>query len=847
MKSVEIRNNIYWVGSLDPDLRVFDIIMYTPFGTTYNSYVVKGSEKTALFETVKEKTFDQYMERLNHLGISMDSIDYIIVDHTEPDHAGSVARILELAPNAKVVGSKTAIQFLRNIVNKSFPYIEVKDGDSLSLGDKTLKFINAPFLHWPDSIYTYIEEDNMLMTCDSFGSHYCSEGIFNDKIENEENYMEALEYYFNMIMGPFKKYVLTAIEKIKPLDIDVICPGHGPILRDNPRKIVDIYKKWSEGYAVENIIPKITLCYVSAYGYTEEMAKKIAEGIKSVGEFDISLYDVIHHDINDILSRINISDGLLFGTPTINGDALKPIWDILINLNPLVHGGKVAGAFGSFGWSGEGVPNVMERLKQVRLNLAGSLRSTFKPNTEEIQDAYVYGINFAKKVKESIQPKDGSKITKRWRCIVCNEVFDGDTPPETCPACGATAEQFVEVHIEKIQFISDMEEELVIVGNGAAGFYAADAARKRNPKCNITIITGENSISYYRPLLSDGLVEDLNEDVFYLQNEDWYKENNITLMLNSIVSNINSDSKELTINNDSIIKYDKLILANGSRNFVPPIKGIDKKGVYTLKDLKDLNEIKTDLQDVKNVFIIGGGLTGLESAWELKQSGYNVSIAELSSKLLCKQLDQDSSNLLKDAVIKNEINLYMENSVTDILGEDKVTSVKLQSGDEIPAELIIFSVGIRSNIEITHESNIEINRGILVNSRMETSIKDIYACGDVAEFDGVVYGNWPAAIEMGKTAGANAIGDNLNFEDFISSTAFSAMNVEIFSCGIVFGDDLEELNRIDKINNTLKKLFFREGKLVGGILFGDVSKSVPLSQGIENNISLEKALSLNIL
>lgn len=659
--------------------------------------------------------------------------------------------------------------------------------------------------------------------------------------------MEALEYYFNMIMGPFKKYVLKAIEKITPLDIDVICPGHGPVLRENPREIVDIYKKWSEGYAVDNIIPKITLCYVSAYGYTEEMAKKIIEGIKSIGEFDISLYDVIHHDLNDILTRINNSDGLLFGTPTINGDALKPIWDILTNLNPLVHGGKVAGAFGSFGWSGEGVPNVMERLKQVRLNLAGSLKSSFKPNTEDLQDAYIYGIDFAKKVKENIQPKDGSKPNKRWRCIVCNEVFEGDTPPETCPACGATAEQFVEIHIQEIQFISDIEEELVIVGNGAAGFYAADAARKRNPKCNITIISGENSISYYRPLLSDGLIEDLNEDIFYLQSEYWYKENNITLMLDSIVSHINSDDKELTINNDSIIKYDKLILANGSRNFVPPIKGIDKKGVYTLKDLKDLNNIKNNLNDVKNVLIIGGGLTGLESAWELKQAGYNVSISELSSKLLSKQLDYDSSNLLREAVIACGINLYMENSVVEIFGHDKVTAAKLQNGEEVSAELIIFSIGIRSNIEITDESNIEINRGILVNSRMETSIKDIYACGDIAEFDGIVYGNWPAAIEMGKTAGANAIGDTLTLQNLISSTAFSSMNVEIFSCGIVSGDNLEELSRIDKINKIMKKLFFIQGKIVGGILFRDVSKSVALSQSIEKNMTLEKVLSLNIL
>ncbi|EPZ59479.1 flavo-diiron protein FprA1 [[Clostridium] sordellii ATCC 9714] len=263
LKSLELKKDLYWVGSLDPSLRVFDIIMYTPYGTTYNSYVLKANEKTILFETVKAKHFDSYLARLESLNIDLEKIDYIVVSHTEPDHAGSVERILKLSPKAKVIASQNAINYLKEIVNCDFNYIKVEDNDELKIGNKTLKFYSVPLLHWPDTIYTYIKEDEVLVTCDSFGSHYSCEGIINTKIENKDHYMEALRYYYECIMGPFKPYVLKAIDKIRALKLDIICPGHGPVLVENPREIVDIYEKWSKE---EIVIPRkdITICYVSA-------------------------------------------------------------------------------------------------------------------------------------------------------------------------------------------------------------------------------------------------------------------------------------------------------------------------------------------------------------------------------------------------------------------------------------------------------------------------------------------------------------------------------------------------------------------------------------------------------
>ncbi len=393
-KAKEVKKGIYWVGALDYDIRVFDIIMYTDYGTTYNSYLVKGSEKTALFETVKSRFFDEFLERLNDIG-SVEDIDYLIVNHTEPDHVGSVAKLLALNPNITVVGTGTAIKFLKDITNSSFKSIIVKAGSTLELGDKTVQFIMAPFLHWPDTMYSYIEEDATLITCDSFGCHYCDEKVFNDVIEGD--FTDSYKYYFDMIMGPFKPHVLQALNKIENLDFDIICPGHGPVLRKDLDRYIGLYKTWATEKKRKK--PSVVIAYVSAYGYTKKLAERIAEGIGIIGGIDVILFDLVENDKTEVMNEISFAKGLLLGSPTIVSDALPPIWNILTSLNAVVHKGKLAGAFGSYGWSGEAVPNIENRLKQLRLEMpVEGLKVRFNPSEEELQDAFEYGEKFGEAI-----------------------------------------------------------------------------------------------------------------------------------------------------------------------------------------------------------------------------------------------------------------------------------------------------------------------------------------------------------------------------------------------------------------------------------------------------------------
>ena len=396
-KHLNVTNTLSWVGACDPDLRIFDIVMETEFGTTYNAYVLKGSNKTAVFETVKAKFFDTYLENLKTV-VDPSQIDYIIVNHTEPDHAGSVARLLELSPLATVVGTTHAIKYVSEIINAPFKSLVVKDGDTLSLGDKTIRFIAAPCLHWPDSMYSYIEEDRILVTCDSFGAHYSDERIFKSELEesNEDDYIKAYKYYYDMIMGPFKPFVLKALEKIEGLEIDFICPGHGMILdRSNMTKFINLYKEWS--MPTSRPTPSIVIAYVSAYGYTEKLALEIQKGILST-EFkgDVLVYDLVTADFDEVLREASMAKGLLIGSPTILADTLPPIWKLLTSLNPVIHKGITAGCFGSYGWSGEAPKYIHERLHQLKFNTPlEPLRILFNPSESNLADAFKYGVNFA--------------------------------------------------------------------------------------------------------------------------------------------------------------------------------------------------------------------------------------------------------------------------------------------------------------------------------------------------------------------------------------------------------------------------------------------------------------------
>jgi NADH oxidase (H2O-forming) len=396
-KILDLTPDVKWIGVLDPDIRTFDIVMHTEHGTTYNSYFINATRKT-IVETSKEKFSDTYLKKLMRVTDPAD-IAYIVLDHTEPDHSGAMRQLLDLAPSAVVVGSGNAIRYLTDIVNRPFKSLAVKDGDTLDLGNKTLKFIAAPNLHWPDSIFTYLVEDKILFTCDSFGAHYCSEEMFDDLTGD---FSEDFRYYFDVILKPYSKFMIRAIEKIRPLDISMIATGHGPILRKGWKKAVDEthelasdYLKLTGGSGEKRLL----ITYVSAYGYTREMAELIARGALEIDNLVVEVMDIETAGIGELDSKLTISDGLIVGSPTINQNTLLPVYRLMAMVSPLRDKGKLAGSFGSYGWSGEAPGLIAEMLKNLRLRFFEEPAAyKFLPESDKEKQLIEYGGRFAREL-----------------------------------------------------------------------------------------------------------------------------------------------------------------------------------------------------------------------------------------------------------------------------------------------------------------------------------------------------------------------------------------------------------------------------------------------------------------
>lgn len=381
MSAVELKDHVYWVGVKDAELEIFDIIMKTEKGTTYNSYLI-DDEKIAIIDSVKDGFLDQSIESIQEI-IGDRKVDYIVVQHTELDHSGALKRMLEIYPEAVVVASPAALNYLSDILNRDFKSENAAKIGELNLGKHTLKFISAPNLHWPDTIFTYVKEKNVLFTCDVTGAHYCPEDMIDDPHNDE--YLKEFKYYFDVIMGPFKKFVLAALEKIKELDIEIIAPSHGPIhVEGYVEKSLQRYKEMSTEEALKQ---NVQVFYISAYHNTERMANYLTNKLNENG-IKAEAHEITSMNINEAVELVNKSTGILVGSPTINQDAVEPVWKLLTSICVIPNRGKTAAAFGSYGWSGEGVPMMTERLKSMKFKtLDEGFRFKFVPSEKDFQMA----------------------------------------------------------------------------------------------------------------------------------------------------------------------------------------------------------------------------------------------------------------------------------------------------------------------------------------------------------------------------------------------------------------------------------------------------------------------------
>jgi flavorubredoxin len=386
---LQIKSNVSWVGKVDWELRKFHgNELSTHRGSTYNSYLIE-EEKVALIDTSWAPFAKEYVSNLGNV-IDLKKIDYIIANHAEIDHSGALPELMRCIPDTPIYCTANGIKSLKGHYHQDWNFHAIKTGERLSLGKKELIFIEAPMLHWPDSMFCYLTGDNILFSNDAFGQHYASEFRFNDLVDREELMAEAIKYYAN-ILTPFSTFVDKKIKEVLSfkLPVDIICTSHGVIWRDNPAQIIEQYVKWANKYK-EN---QITIVYDTMWNGTRIMAENIAYGISQADQkVNVKLYNIAKSDKNDVITEIFKSKAILVGSPTINRGILTAVAGLLEEIKGMKFQDKKAAAFGCYGWSGESVKVISQNLESAGFQVVdGGIMSLWNPDAKSIENCVEYG------------------------------------------------------------------------------------------------------------------------------------------------------------------------------------------------------------------------------------------------------------------------------------------------------------------------------------------------------------------------------------------------------------------------------------------------------------------------
>lgn len=392
-----ITDKVTWVGKVDWELKNFHGKEYsTRRGSSYNSYLVRD-KKTVLIDTVWQPYDKEFVSRLKQ-EIDLKEIDYIIANHGEIDHSGALPELLREIPGTPVYCTTKGAQILKAHYHEDWNFVTVKTGDTLVIGDSKLIFVEAPMLHWPDSMFTYMTDENILFSNDAFGQHYATESLYNDVVDVDELYSEAIKYYAN-ILTPFSGLVIKKIKEVLDfnLPVDLICTSHGVIWKENPAQIIEAYLKWADKYQ-EN---QITIIYDTMWNATRKMAEAIAKGISKVdSEVTVKLYNSSKSDKNDVITEIFKSKAILVGSPTVNNGYLHSIGGLLEMVKGLKFKNKKAAAFGSYGWSGEVVKQLNEELEKCGFQVVNEgHRSLWVPDEDEMEHLSNFGEKFVSQLQ----------------------------------------------------------------------------------------------------------------------------------------------------------------------------------------------------------------------------------------------------------------------------------------------------------------------------------------------------------------------------------------------------------------------------------------------------------------
>lgn len=825
MTSREISEGLWYIGAVDEKLRAFGNASYTEAGMMYNSYLMDAGEKLILFGAVPERYLQDWLAQIRQTA-GEKKIGWAVLFGTEDDR--SCARtILEAMPEIVLIGGTGALYKLEGFVEADFVRIEVRSHRSLTLGTRRLKFQVIPDRFDTPSVYVLVQDEGIVLNAGAFGSTYASEQPVVSLLADREAYFRGAERYYADVFGPRRRKSLQAAAAfMRENEVWMICPAHGPVADCEVERLLCIYtseeKKGKE--------PVLGIVYASG-DYIGELAKCIATGALEAGNLQVRVCDLSAMSRDEVLKEASLFDAFLFGTPCVQQDAAKPVWDIVTSLTRELCDGKKAAVFCSGGQEGRAADNLRQRFAAMGCDLTlWDFKIQGKPDKQELNNAVEYGYGVGCSVLQIPNLRKPTMV----KCLVCGEIFDASLG--ICPVCGVGLEQCVPVNEEEVLFKNNTNERYVIVGGGIAAVSAAEAIRKRDEMGEILMFSAENYLPINRPMLTKNLDTVVKmPDTMFIHGREWYEEKRIDLRTGCAITGMNTEQKTVTVQTGETISYDKLIYAAGAECFVPPFEGHDKKGVLTIRHLTDSALLQELMRTAKKAVVIGGGVLGLEMANELMRSGLAVTVLEAAPHIIGRQVDAETAAALKERMKALHVACHEGVSIAGIEGGEQASGVRLKDGRVFEADLVIVSCGNRTNVSIAKEAGVCVERSIVVNERMETNIPDVYACGDCAQFDSMNYQLWQEASAQGRVAGANAAGERVTYANQLLGLSLEGFDTELFA----IGDPGKKANvsykiveTKDSVTGRMEKYWFCAGALQGAVLIGAPQKVGDIAQAV---------------
>ncbi|MCD8073888.1 MAG: FAD-dependent oxidoreductase [Lachnospiraceae bacterium] len=862
-------HDIRCVGVNDSELRVFRNLSYAGNGLTFSSYLVQAQDECLLIGTVPDAYVSQWMEQIRQ-NVSFDRISHLVV-FTEENSREAVLRILQENDGIELIAAYPVHEQLKKILPEGTKSLEVRNNRTLTLLGSLFQFQLLGEGTLCPALYVLDQVDHSVYTADLFGALYCGLELPEaNSIRSTQWDLGMKDFYEDLAASGRAADAGLAATFMRENEVTAIYPSMGPAVSGGKlEEMLAYYLQQSgsleaeSGTAVYHTgvnVPKLQLTAAGiSEGQTESLDEKtvsmtsahpsvvilyegtnelsdyaacVENGLKEAEVSNVTRCNLSATDRNEAIRMALSADVLLLGTTISKGTPAKAIWDVVTSLKAESCKGKLASIFYKVSTQDDQADFLREHLAFLGFDLG--IQSSFfvgELTENDLKNAGNYGFGVGCSARKVPNPRKPKLV----KCLVCGEIFDASLG--TCPVCGVGLDQCVPVEEEEISYQKDTALRYVILGGGVAGASAAEAIRKRDQTGEILILSAEDYLPIHRPMLTKNLgIADAPDEELYLHPAGWYEERGISLRLGETADAFDPERKIVhAAKSGDEIPYDRLIFATGAECFIPPFEGWQKEGVVTIRHLWDSRKIQEWMKTARNAVVIGGGVLGLEAASELLKNGIHVTVLEATPQIIGRQADADSAAVLRKKMAALGVECLEGVQIEGITGEERATGVKLKTGEIFPADFVIVSCGNRANVKAAQDAGMQVERAIVVNAFMETSLPSVYACGDCAQYDGVNFQLWAEASEQGRIAGANAAGERLAYESQLLGLNLDGFGTTLFAIGDPgkqSGVPYRLVKTVDDVDNSQEQYWFMGNALQGAVLIGRPDKTADVTKAV---------------